>query len=173
VTTEQRLVAGIEQIKGEVIGLGRSQQGLFAMVDSLAKILLTCIPEPDGHALAAAVARAQRSARPIVVEKRGSGDGQRFAAGHAGVGEKWRTMRSGSFGIRRESHPSGGSAVIGYRLQDHHALGPDERRAEAPVFVRLPARNVLGLTGTDARCVSFTRRTPQPAVANPWALSRA
>jgi hypothetical protein len=59
VTTEQRLVAGIEQVKGEVIALGRSQQALFALVDSLAKILLTCIPEPDIHALEAAVARAQ------------------------------------------------------------------------------------------------------------------
>lgn len=59
VTTEQRLVAGIEQVKGEVIGLGRSQQALFALLDSLAKILLTCIPEPDIHALEAAVARAQ------------------------------------------------------------------------------------------------------------------
>jgi hypothetical protein len=27
---------------------------------------------------------------------------------------------------------------IGYRLQDHHALCPDERRAEAPVSVRHP-----------------------------------
>jgi hypothetical protein len=29
------------------------------LLDSLAKILLTCIPEPDIHALEAAVARAQ------------------------------------------------------------------------------------------------------------------
>jgi hypothetical protein len=29
-TTEQRLVAGIEQVKGELIGLGRSQQALFS-----------------------------------------------------------------------------------------------------------------------------------------------
>jgi hypothetical protein len=36
VTTEQGLVAGIEQVKGEVIGLGRSQQALFALLDSLA-----------------------------------------------------------------------------------------------------------------------------------------
>src|ERR1039458_6522956 len=59
VTTEQRLVAGIEQVKGEVIALGRSQQALFALVDSLAKILLTCIPEPAGESMEAAVTRAK------------------------------------------------------------------------------------------------------------------
>jgi hypothetical protein len=32
---------------------------LFAFVDSLAKILLTCIPEPGGEAIEAAVARAR------------------------------------------------------------------------------------------------------------------
>ncbi len=32
---------------------------MFALVDSLAKVLLTCIPEPDGLTLEAAVAKAQ------------------------------------------------------------------------------------------------------------------
>ncbi len=47
-----------------MIGLERSQQALFALLDSLAKIPLTCIPEPDIHA-EAAVARAQGPAGPI------------------------------------------------------------------------------------------------------------
>jgi len=59
VTAEERPVASIE-VKGEVLGLGRSQQALFALLDSLAKILLTCSPEPDMHGLEASVARAQR-----------------------------------------------------------------------------------------------------------------
>ena len=59
VTVEERLVASIEQVKGEVLTVGRAQQALFALVDSLAKILLTCIPEPDREALESAVARAQ------------------------------------------------------------------------------------------------------------------
>ena len=59
VSAEERLAAGIEQVRQAVLPLGRAQQALFALVDSLAKILLTCIPEPDGHALEAAVARAQ------------------------------------------------------------------------------------------------------------------
>jgi len=58
-TTDERLVAGIEQVKGEVVGLTRSQQALFALLDSLATILLTCIPESDIHVLEAAIARAQ------------------------------------------------------------------------------------------------------------------
>ena len=60
--------------------LGRAQQALFALVDSLAKILLTCIPEPDGHALAAAVARAQgRHARLLKNAGQAMGDESRLA----------------------------------------------------------------------------------------------
>jgi hypothetical protein len=39
--------------------LRRAQPGLFALVDSLAKVVLTCVPEPVGVAREAAVARAQ------------------------------------------------------------------------------------------------------------------
>ena len=58
-SAEERLVVSIDQVRGECLRLERAQQALFALVDSLAKILLTCIPEPDREALEAAVARAQ------------------------------------------------------------------------------------------------------------------
>jgi Arc/MetJ-type ribon-helix-helix transcriptional regulator len=57
--TEERLAASIEQVRREVFRLGRTQQALFAFVDSLAKVLLTCVPEPGGEAMEAAVARAR------------------------------------------------------------------------------------------------------------------
>ena len=57
--TEERLAASIEQVRREVFRLGRTQQALFAFVDSLAKVLLTCLPEPGGEAMEAAVARAR------------------------------------------------------------------------------------------------------------------
>src|SRR5271170_5564644 len=56
---EERLAATMEQIRREICRLGRAQQALFAFVDSLAKILLTCVPEPGGEAMEAAVARAR------------------------------------------------------------------------------------------------------------------
>ena len=56
---EERLAASMEQIRREVFRLGRAQQALFAFVDSLAKVLLTCVPEPGGEVLDAAVARAR------------------------------------------------------------------------------------------------------------------
>jgi hypothetical protein len=59
VGAEERLAASIEQIRAEVFRLGRAQQALFAFVDSLAKVLLTCVPEPGVEAMEAAVARAQ------------------------------------------------------------------------------------------------------------------
>lgn len=59
VGAEERLAASIEQARREVFRLGRTQQALFAFVDSLAKVLLTCVPEPSGEAMEAAVARAR------------------------------------------------------------------------------------------------------------------
>jgi hypothetical protein len=59
VGAEERLAASIEQVRQEVFRLGRAQQALFAFVDSLAKVVLTCVPEPGGEAIEAAVARAR------------------------------------------------------------------------------------------------------------------
>lgn len=59
VGAEERLAASIEQVRREVFRLGRAQQALFAFMDSLAKILLTCVPEPGGEAMEPAVARAR------------------------------------------------------------------------------------------------------------------
>jgi hypothetical protein len=59
VGAEERLVASIEQVRREVFRLGRTQQAVFAFLDSLAKIVLTCVPEPSGEAMDAAVARAR------------------------------------------------------------------------------------------------------------------
>ena len=81
-SAEQRLAASIEQVRQELLALGRTQQALFALVDSLAKILLTCIPEPGGEAIEAAVARAQgRHARLLK------------SAGQAMVGDSRLAMR--------------------------------------------------------------------------------
>src|ERR1700679_1891171 len=59
VGAEERRVASIERVRQEVFRLGRTQQALFAFLDSLAKVVLTCVPEPGGEALEAAVARAR------------------------------------------------------------------------------------------------------------------
>jgi predicted transcriptional regulator len=56
--TEERLAASMEQMRREIFRNGRAQQALFAFVDSLAKVVLTCVPEPGGEAIEAAVARA-------------------------------------------------------------------------------------------------------------------
>src|ERR1700689_167103 len=56
---EERLAASMEQIRREIFRNGRAQQALFAFVDSLAKVVLTCVPEPGGEAMEEAVARAR------------------------------------------------------------------------------------------------------------------
>ena len=80
VGAEERLAAGIEQVRQAVIPLGRAQQAMFALVDSLAKVLLTCIPEPEGLALEAAVAKAQgRHARLLKNAGQAMGSDSRVA----------------------------------------------------------------------------------------------
>ena len=59
ISAEDRLVASIERVQHEVIRQARAQQALFALVNSLAKVMLTCMPEPAGEAMEAAVAKAQ------------------------------------------------------------------------------------------------------------------
>ena len=79
---EERLAASIEQVRREVFRLGRGQQALFAFVDSLAKVLLTCLPEPSGEAVEPAVARARgRHARLLK------------SAGQAMVGDSQAAMQ--------------------------------------------------------------------------------
>ena len=77
---EERLAAMVDRMNREISRLGRAQQAQFAFMDSLAKILLTCIPEPDGHALEGAVASAQsRHARLLKSAGLAMGDESRLA----------------------------------------------------------------------------------------------
>ncbi len=43
---EERIAATLLQVRKDVYRVGRAQQALFAYVDTLAKALLTCVPEP-------------------------------------------------------------------------------------------------------------------------------
>jgi Arc/MetJ-type ribon-helix-helix transcriptional regulator len=56
---EEKIAASFDQVRREILRLMRTQQALFAFVDSLAKVLLTCLPEPDGESMEAAVAKAR------------------------------------------------------------------------------------------------------------------
>ena len=56
---EERLAGSVEQVRRELFRLGRAQQALFSYLDTLAKTLLTCVPEPPADAKAQAVARAR------------------------------------------------------------------------------------------------------------------
>ena len=56
---EERLAASIEQVRRDLFRSMRAQQALFAYLDTLAKTILTCIPEPAADAKPQAVARAR------------------------------------------------------------------------------------------------------------------
>ena len=57
--TEQNIAASIERLAKEVRGLQTAQQSLFALTDSLVRLLLTCIPEPMPDMIDQAKAKAR------------------------------------------------------------------------------------------------------------------
>ena len=56
---EERIAASFDRVCRDVFRVGRGQQALFALVDTLAKTFLTCVPEPTADAKRQAVARAK------------------------------------------------------------------------------------------------------------------
>jgi len=57
-STEQ--IAGtLKDIQHSIRRIERAQQALFALVDSLGKVVLTCVPEPRGPSLDLALAEAR------------------------------------------------------------------------------------------------------------------
>jgi Arc/MetJ-type ribon-helix-helix transcriptional regulator len=57
--TEERIAGGFERMSRDMVRLARGQQALFALVDTLAKTILTCVPEPPSDARPQAIARAK------------------------------------------------------------------------------------------------------------------
>lgn len=56
---EERIAGGLERISRDIVRLACSQQALFALLDTLAKTILTCVPEPPPDARPQAIARAK------------------------------------------------------------------------------------------------------------------
>jgi Arc/MetJ-type ribon-helix-helix transcriptional regulator len=75
---EERIGANVEQLRREVVRLGRAQQALFAYLDTLGKTILTCMPEPPMDARPQAVARAKERYERMLktVAKSMAGDAQ-------------------------------------------------------------------------------------------------
>jgi Arc/MetJ-type ribon-helix-helix transcriptional regulator len=57
--TEERIAGGFDCVSREISRVGRNQQALFALVDTFAKTMLTCVPEPPSDARPQAIARAR------------------------------------------------------------------------------------------------------------------
>jgi Arc/MetJ-type ribon-helix-helix transcriptional regulator len=55
----EQIVGSLNDIRQEIRRLQRAQQALFALVDSLAKAFVTCVPEPRGAAMEIALAEAR------------------------------------------------------------------------------------------------------------------
>lgn len=56
---EERIAGGFDRVSKDIFRVGRGHQALFALFDALAKVLLTCIPEPPSESRPQAIARAK------------------------------------------------------------------------------------------------------------------
>ena len=80
--SEERVAATLERVVCDVTRVARGQQALFAIVDTLVRTFLTCVPDPPTDAIPQSVARARdRYARFVK------------AAGQAMVGDALAAMR--------------------------------------------------------------------------------
>ena len=57
--TEERIAGGFDRMSREISRVERSQQAIFALMDTFVKTLLTCVPEPPPDARPQAIARAR------------------------------------------------------------------------------------------------------------------
>src|ERR1700680_366794 len=57
--TEERIAGGFGRVSRDIFHVGRAQQGLFALLDTFAKTILTCVPGPPPDARPQAIARAK------------------------------------------------------------------------------------------------------------------
>ena len=58
-SSTEEIVGCIREVRQDIRRLERAQQALFALVDSLAKVFLTCVPEPRGAAIEQALSEAR------------------------------------------------------------------------------------------------------------------
>ena len=63
---EERIGATLNQVRKDVFRVARAQQALFAYLDTLAKALLTCVPEPPADARPRAVACAKERYQRLI-----------------------------------------------------------------------------------------------------------
>jgi hypothetical protein len=56
---EQRIASSFDRLSRDVFRVGRGQQALFALLDTLTKTILTCVPEPTAEARRQAIARGK------------------------------------------------------------------------------------------------------------------
>ncbi len=63
---EERICGSFERLSNENFRLSRTVQALFALVDALAKTVLTCVPEPPVEAKPQAVALARERYQRLI-----------------------------------------------------------------------------------------------------------
>ena len=64
---EERIAATINRLASEVRAVHTAQLATFALVDSLTKVFLTCVPEPSNEVVDQAKARAKRRYEKLLV----------------------------------------------------------------------------------------------------------
>ena len=87
--SEERVAATLQRVVRDVTRVARGQQALFAIVDTLVKTFLTCVPDPPADAMPQSVAARKGPVCPLR-ESRWAGDDGRCAGGDERFGEPRR-----------------------------------------------------------------------------------
>ncbi len=93
----EKILGYIREVRQDVRRVERAQQALFALVDSFAKVFVTCVPEPRGEAMQTALGEARNRHARLLTN-----------AGHAMLSDSMVAMedlisRGGKIRMRSES----------------------------------------------------------------------
>jgi hypothetical protein len=112
------MIAGLDRIAKELRSVRRVQQAQFAFIDTLVKVILTCLPEPGGEVYTQAKSPRDGTIRRILKERR-QGHGWRFkgSAGRIGSMAKIRQRKRRRSHRRARGIPSGMSLCASSRSQ--------------------------------------------------------
>ena len=96
----EKILGYIREVRQDVRRVERAQQALFALVDSFAKVFVTCVPEPHGVAMETALGEARKRHARLLTNA-GQAMLERLDSGDGGLDEPWpkieTTSRSSGF----------------------------------------------------------------------------
>jgi hypothetical protein len=104
----EKILGYIGEVRQDVRRVERAQQALFALVDSLAKVFVTCVPEPRGEAMQTALGEARNRHARLLTNAGHAVLSDSLVAMEDLINKPWGKLRtrseSSGFGQRSRQH---------------------------------------------------------------------